>query len=173
MRSVNLEHWLKRVTEGSRVVVELGCGNGDKLISVDNRVTWRIGIEILPPPNVFPGIRLIKGDMLDFDDLLEGILSKDEWDTALIVDSIEHVTKDEGIWLLGALQERFKKIAAMIPQGVHPQPPAPDNPYQEHLATWDVEDLESLGFDVVVDPEFHNVEGKSRGCMFGVWERRS
>jgi hypothetical protein len=65
------------------------------------------------------------------------------------LDLIEHLSRSEGVKLLDALETiASKRVVVFTPNGFLAQPPAPDNPYQEHVSGWTVDDFESRDYRV-------------------------
>ena len=83
------------------------------------------------------------------------LLSPDLPDVVLMIDLLEHLTKEDGIALLQKLQSVAKRILVWLPLGICEQEEYDGNVFQRHLSTWTAEELESLGFEVEVYENFH------------------
>jgi hypothetical protein len=84
-----------------------------------------------------------------------GIFADSSWDVVLLVDVLEHLTEVSG-WELLAAAERIarKKVIVFTPEGFSSQDAwAPWGlPYcelQAHLSGWDVNALESVGYECI------------------------
>jgi hypothetical protein len=75
---------------------------------------------------------------------------EDEFDCAVALDVIEHLTKSAGMKLIADLERVARqRIVLFTPNGFLPQEPYDGNPHQAHLSGWSVEEMRELGFAVV------------------------
>ena len=164
--------WVNRVSWGCESGLEFGCGFGVYTREMTCHV--RAGIEAFEPYVIEAretpanaGIEFIHGDMRYFESFIIR-----EYDLALFVDSLEHIAKADGLFLIERCKEHFKKIAVFVPIGPHEQEPCDGNEMQRHISTWNAEDLAALGFKYMVDPVFHhnNPEDK-QAAAFAEWVR--
>ncbi len=171
-------HWIERNSEGCDCFVDFGAGEFRRLNAVKCPV--RVGIEIYEPyikrSRGNEGTIHILGDMREFEKLLK----PEYMDCAMMYDTLEHLTKDDGFDLLRRMQKHFKKIMVKVPEGDFPQGGESekygdddDNEWQEHKSQWYAEDLDELGFDVTFDKDYFSdpPPGAGKGCLFGVWKR--
>lgn len=170
-----LHEWIFLNTEGSTCVVEFGAGMFEKLHWVHPSVPKTVGIEVYEPyfnlRNVPANCTAILGNMQDFGRLVK----PEDMDTALFVDSLEHLSDEDAYQLISKVKWQFRKILVFVPEGNHPQTTDAfkmgGDTWQTHRSTWHREDLIDMGFQkVVVDPVYHNEPNKDRGAIFGVWE---
>lgn len=76
-------------------------------------------------------------------------------DAVLCLDVIEHMPKRDAIETLLLLKSIARKVVVVFtPRGLMPQPPAPDNPWQEHLCGFEEWELSSLGLACETWPSF-------------------
>jgi len=163
------QNWVLENTADSISVVELGAGYFGKLSLVSENVIHKLGIEIFPEyiqHARYADCVKILGNFLHYRNLIDSKY----FDTVLMIDALEHVTKEEAINLVKMLQEDFKKILLMIPLGNHPQK-GNRNPHQEHKSSWTPEELVALKFDVVYIKNYHTSKHKDHGCAFAKWTR--
>lgn len=86
---------------------------------------------------------------------------------AIAGDVMEHLPRDVAQQQIERLQAWVDDILISIPLGAHPQGTVAGNSYEQHLATWEHEDmLAALGPGVV-----NAVKGRKLGCYH--WSRRS
>lgn len=88
-------------------------------------------------------------------------------DGIAMLDVIEHFEKPEGLRLLKiAEQVARKKVLIFTPSGFVPQPPAPDNPWQEHKSGWTAQEFRELGYRVIGQSGWKPMRG-----MYARWRR--
>lgn len=160
-----LYDWIRRETAGASCVVDFGAGMFDKLQFVP-KMARKIGIEVFTPYHAFaaPGIRVVPHDMLRWADFIP----ERDRDCAMILDSLEHLTKEDGEVLLLTTGIWFKKTLVFTPDGFHEQEDdvtGYGNEWQRHMSGWSAEDLEAHGFTVEAAPGFHGDKG---GALFAV-----
>ena len=171
-KDAELNTWIREQTEDSNTVVELGAAMGARLMKCRPQAR-KIAIEVFPAyASQCPvDIRCVWGDMRNW----ERWITPSESDTAMLIDSIEHVSKSDGIDLILSLQSRFRKILVFTPDGFYIQTEDStgfENEFQTHECGWTAPELEALGFKAHVDPIFHNINGHELGgAIFAVWER--
>jgi len=172
-----LHEWIRESTKNSKVVVELGAGFFNRLAEVNKNVKKKIGIEIWSSyieNSKYNDCIKIQGDVFDFENLID----EGDFDTAMIVDVLEHFSKSDSINLIKSLKNKFKKIILMIPEGNYPQEVDVTGHgahyYQTHRSTWYASEIKNLlGFDdVVLYENFHSQhDGGDSGCLFATWTK--
>lgn len=133
--------------------VDFGTGNG---ITV-NELKWSTMASEKIAIDKFP--QKIENNWV-FVDALESILNKKR-DLFSSFDSIEHLTKEDGIKFLNEIEPWFRCKLFFTPRGflqqdetTHPEL-IKINPWQVHLSGWDVEDFEKFGYSTIILPNFH------------------
>jgi len=72
------------------------------------------------------------------------------FDCVVALDVIEHLTKADAHALLASMDRIARtRVIVMTPNGFLPQPASDDNPYQQHVSGWSVDEMRGLGYDVV------------------------
>lgn len=90
-------------------------------------------------------------------------------DAAICLDVIEHFPKQKAEEVIWELEYIAKKVVILFtPYGFMPQPPAPDNPFQEHLCGFEPSELEALGYEAVVWEGFDYGKGLA-GVQRALW----
>ena len=70
-----------------------------------------------------------------------------KFDAVIMIDVVEHLTKDEGTKLIHLVESlSLKKTIINSPNGFVEQKALDNNPYQEHLSGWDLKDMNKLGY---------------------------
>lgn len=167
---MNLDAWIASNTADTNTTVEFGSMFFERLIQV--RSKKKIGIEIHKPyiDNAkFHECQKIQGDFRKF----ETLVSPDDMDVALFVDTLEHITREDAFDLMSRVMSKFNKVLLMIPEGEHILNKDVFNmgadTHQTHRSTWFSDDVRALGFtNIQVDPMYHR-GSPSPGCIFAVW----
>lgn len=177
---MDLGKWMKEQTIGSNTVVEFGSMFFEQLsyVSAPNK----IGIEIWKPyidKARYHDCKKIHSDFRNF----ESLLSPEEMDCAMFIDTLEHLNREDAFDLMQKVQSKFNKILLFIPEGVHDLDFDAYNlgaeEWQTHKSTWYKEDVEQLGFsDIKVISNFHSKSTDPKyshndtGAMFCVWSKK-
>lgn len=166
--------FIKPQTIGSQTVVEFGSMFFDKLSHTD--APNKIGIEIWQPyidKATFHDCKKVKGNFLEFESLID----KTEMDCALIVDALEHVTKEQAVDLITRIKSQFNKIVLILPSGDHPQEEDITgfgaHEYQKHRSTWVAQDISDLDFQHVEFEQFNHIPNPAKdwGFIFATWTK--
>ncbi|MHA2375567.1 MAG: glycosyltransferase family 9 protein [Candidatus Thorarchaeota archaeon] len=97
---------------------------------------------------------------------------EDAYDVVLIMDLLEHVSKEDALELLERCKIiAKKKILIWIPLGDCPQGDIAGNPFQRHQSTWSAKDLEKVGFHVEVFPGFHTQFDPPVDAAWAFWDK--
>lgn len=170
-----LQAYIQRETWGFDSCLEFGFGVGAYTNSVLCPTIHGIELfasyyEEAKQREELKGVEFFLGDMRRFDE----ITSRD-YDVALFIDTLEHITKEDALDLLGRCQKRFKKIILFIPIGEEFQGNQDwydDNPAQKHLSTWNLDELTSMGFAGTYNATFHShLPTGYQGAAFLTWVR--
>lgn len=151
----------RQFVQGCESALEVGCAEGRNLMQLAPRVR-KIGIE-LHQEYVNAGkdqpIEFIVGDCMK---ILPTIEPKSV-DLVLLIDVVEHLDKKSG-WMLLSEAERIsrKKILVWTPEGKmlqdHEHFDPNDRPWMpglEHKSGWTKDDLDGIGYDCAVWPNYH------------------
>ena len=154
--------WLEAEAAGTKHCVDFGCGVGTYTSHIP-AARIRSGVDIHRPfleRCTDDSLDLVQGSMCQWETLELG-----KFDTAVFIDSIEHVIWNQARRLLMALQARHhvRRILVFGPAGYHPQ--------IDHKATLHPDDFKKMGFRVVVDENFHSTRAVSRAAFFAVFKK--
>ena len=129
-------------------VLDVGCGTGAKVMASP----LRHGVEVHGVDGHLTSLNAAKaagytsvtqGDLMEY---LRGC-PDDSFDCLISLDVVEHFHKEAGSAFLDEMSRvAAKRVIVLTPNGFVPQPPAPDNPYQEHLSGWTPADLADHGY---------------------------
>lgn len=141
---------LKNIMPSGRLsVLDLGCGTGAAAeVLNSNKLHEFTGIDIYKPYLEFCKS---KGyyQKIEKKDLTKLKLKKKSFDVILLLQVIEHLSKKEGIRLLKeCFNAAEKAVIIAVPNGFCHQEEYDCNPHHEHKSTWNVSDLNKMGFKV-------------------------
>jgi hypothetical protein len=140
--------------------VDFGTGNGVtvKGLKWNTMASEKIAIDKFPQAI---------GDGWKFVDEMDMILNKKR-DLFTSFDSIEHLTKEDGIKFLNKIEPWFRCKLFFTPRGflqqdeiTHPELVG-QNPWQKHLSGWDEKDFEKFGYTTIILESFHYPQGLNR-----------
>lgn len=126
-------------------VLDVGCGQASLVPAVVGPGTQVTGIDIIDqaPPHGY--VRYVRADIRD----LGSHFSPRSFDCVVALDVIEHLPKEDGHTLLTSIERLARRrVVVFTPNGFLSQEAYDDNPFQEHLSGWAVEELTDYGFQI-------------------------
>ena len=141
-----LKNYLIKELHDCPTVLDMGCGK-DSLIQHCN-VSFSVGVELFESYLQESKKKGIHNEYIKAD--IQKIEFKEKsFDAVLILDVLEHLSKDEGYKLISKAQRwAKKKVIIFTPNGFLYQEDYEQNPLQIHRAGWETHELEKLGFRV-------------------------
>jgi SAM-dependent methyltransferase len=159
-----------------RSVLDVGCGEDARLMSLVPGIPRSVGVDAKIPKTTRSAAGHSEYRQLDIRSLA-GHFPPESFDCVVALDVIEHLDRSDGLHLLESMEAiAGKKVIVFTPNGFLPQPPAPDNPHQEHLSGWSAEDFERRGYEVVGINGWKPLRGpyaEVRWRPRGLWRRLS
>ena len=148
-------------TDGFDLVVEYGCASGEYVGQC--RVKERWGVDIMLPGEKLRDVTYVDSDMRTASALVP------DGGVAILIDSIEHLPKEDGLVLLEALKEKHKRLIVYTPEGYwkqneQAQEAIRSNPYQEHLSGWDLADFDGWDVERITDV------GPAPSSLYAIWD---
>jgi ubiquinone/menaquinone biosynthesis C-methylase UbiE len=138
--------YVKKELAGCETALDLGCGPNSPLEGT--ALSYTVGVDIFEPYLEECRRQKIHSNYIRAD--VREIEFKDgSFDAVLMLEVLEHCTKEEGQRLLDRCSRwARKKVIITTPNGYLPQDEYDNNPFQEHISGWSVEELRQLGFRV-------------------------
>lgn len=132
-----------------RTLLDVGCGNNSPIQSFSNLI-YSVGVDISETSIFLAKEKRIHNQYYVCDiRKLSGLFQAGSFDCVLASDVIEHLKKEEGVFLIKEMEKIAKKrVVIFTPNGYVPQKGTPENPYQQHLSGWNVQEMRSLGYRV-------------------------
>lgn len=141
-------NYIKKELAGCETVLDLGCGKGSNSPLEGLSFTRTLGVDIFEPYLEECRQKKLHSEYIQAD-IREIEFEDNSFDTVMMLEVLEHFTKDEGIRLLSkCLKWARKKVIISTPNGYLWQDGFDNNPFQEHISGWSVEDLRNMGFSV-------------------------
>jgi SAM-dependent methyltransferase len=141
-----LYDFLRRALKECRSVLDLGCGT-DSMVQQFTAGRFVVGVDRYLPSlernrEVSSYAALVNGDIMDLPFAPKSV------DAVVALDVIEHFGKADGLRLLRAMERTARRrVIVYTPNGFVPQA-ASDNPWQQHLSGWTVEEFRVRGYAV-------------------------
>jgi hypothetical protein len=81
----------------------------------------------------------------------EQVIRYRDFDVVLMIDSLEHLPKATGLWMLSELLRHNKEVIVSVPAALHylMQGPVHGNALEEHKAVWKEEDFTAFNTTVL------------------------
>lgn len=166
---MRVEAWTLLETQGYDSVLDLGSGIPWRFSSVAPSVVRRVAIDLFAPYLEMAREHLcerIHGDMRQAEALVPAPFPS----CTMLIDSLEHIPFGDGTNLLSDLKRLTCKILVFTPNGFHQQEEDATmmgNIYQKHVCGWMPENLEAIGFTVMVDDNHDELGSR----IFALWKR--
>ncbi len=126
-------------------VLDLGCGGNSVLRYIPHRY-WSVGVEAWKNSLEESKSKHIHDEYI-LADITRMELIEKSVDAVILLEVLEHLTKEEGKLLLEKMTRvARKKIILTTPNGFVPQEDEA-NPHQLHKSGWEISELKDLGFD--------------------------
>ena len=137
-------HCLKEELRDCWSVLDLGCGPASPLQFCN--VSYSVGVDVFEPYVRASKTKNIHTAYI-IADILNLELAPESFDAVVMVEVLEHLTRQEGEAMLQKA-ERWarKRVIVTTPNGYLPQGCMSENPYQVHRSGWSVATMRNLGY---------------------------
>ena len=141
-------NYVKKELAGCETVLDLGCGWGSNSPLEGMALRYTLGVDIFQPYLEECRQKAIHSDYIRAD--IREIEFKDSsFDAVLMLEVLEHFTKEEGRRLLDKCSSwARKKVIITTPNGYMWLDAVDGNPFQKHISGWSPEELRRMGFRV-------------------------
>lgn len=131
-------------------VLDLGCGDSSLIQNLKVRKEYTVGVDIFPE-YINKSKRKKIHDKYFIIDItnIDYIYNQETFDCIILMDVIEHLTKQVGIKIIKKMvQIAKKKIIVFTPNGFLQQKEYHNNIYQIHRSGWKIKDFKKMGFKI-------------------------
>lgn len=94
-------------------------------------------------------------DVRDFCNEPEVWIHPWSWDLVLMIDVLEHISKEDGHKVLQTLLEYTRWLVISVPTKLIPQNVKVYHPQEQHLCCWQLEDLDPYAIDEVIENDWN------------------
>ena len=135
---------LKRELEGCSSVLDIGCGPNSPVQYCSIR--YSVGVDAFKPYIDSSKSKNIHTEYILGD--INGInFENDSFDAVVLIEVLEHLTKEQGVELLRKAEGWAKKrVIISMPNGFLPQIQMTDTYFQMHRSGWEVREMREFGF---------------------------
>ncbi|MBI3502610.1 MAG: class I SAM-dependent methyltransferase [Bacteroidetes bacterium] len=159
---------IKKETNDCKTLCDIGCGFYPTLKKVTQAMNFSVGVDAHAPSlekakkeNIYS--EYVCSDIKKY--LTE--LPAQSFDAVMALDLIEHLTKEEGKWLMQQMERvAKKKVVLFTPNGFVPQQPYDNNPYQEHKSGWDWNEMQGCGYKVLGFGGYKTLRGERAAIQY-------
>ena len=141
---------LERAVGDCRTLLDVGCGAESPIRNFSAKL-GAVGVDGHGPSIEKSQKLAIHGEYVQMDLLgIGGRFGAGSFECVLASDLIEHLKKEDGFKLLGAIEAiASRRVIVYTPNGFLPQKVYDDNPWQEHRSGWTAEELRHRGYRVM------------------------
>ena len=160
---------LRKALNDCESVLDVGCGKSMNLRWMG--VKHSTGIDGYAP-DLEEARRLKTHDELILGDVqkLDNYFKPGQFDAVVALDVIEHLTKEDGLHLMRAMEKISRRKAVIFtPSGFSPQHHSKKGDLQEHLSGWEAAEMNQYGYQVIgmlgpkiLRGEFHGLKWRPK-----------
>ena len=132
-------------------LLDVGCGERSPISFFTKRLAYTVGVDAFEPAIAKSRALGIHDDYRCMNVLdIEKEIPDRSFDCTVALDLIEHLTKEDGLRLLRAMERiARRKVVVFTPQGFLPQHAVGGNEFQRHLSGWEVDEMRGMGYRVI------------------------
>lgn len=141
---------LEKAVGESKSLLDVGCGK-DSPIQYFPKGIYCVGVDAYKPSIQKSKEKKIHNEYHNIDVLEIGNEFKcRSYDCVIALDLIEHLEKKDGLKLIEMMEKIAReKVVIFTPKGFLPQKEHDNNPWQVHKSGWEVEEMQSKGYEVI------------------------
>ncbi|MCM3747708.1 class I SAM-dependent methyltransferase [Paenibacillus pasadenensis] len=153
--------YLKRLIAGADTLLDIGSGPGHLLKEMNARMIVALDVHRPYLENMAAHSAFIIPVNADAKDVSKLFVSR-SFDVVTLIDVLEHFTKEDGLEVLRQAESVAKeRVVLFTPRGFFPQSGIDHygmngEVYQTHRSGWEPEELEELGYDVIIMKGLHD-----------------
>ena len=158
---------LKKAVGDCKSLLDVGCGSSSP-IKLFSKNLYSVGVDMFEPYIKKSKTRKIHSEYYKIGALDIGKVFDDEsFDCVFAGDLIEHLDKKDGLSLLKMMERVAKeKVIIFTPNGFLPQNERDGNKLQIHKSGWSIEEMRSMGYDVIGINGWRPLRGSDTAIRF-------
>ncbi|HEY4798286.1 MAG TPA: methyltransferase domain-containing protein [Bacteroidia bacterium] len=141
---------LEKEVAGCESLLDVACGSDSPVKYFSGNIKKTVGIDLFQPSidrSKAKGIHKEYHLMNALD--IVSKFGERSFDCVVASDLIEHLTKEDGIKLIEAMEKvAKKKVVIYTPNGFLEQREYDGNKYQVHISGWEIDEMQKLGYKV-------------------------
>ena len=154
-----LQYLLLRELMDATSVLDLGCGK-QSMVPIIPTWIYTVGVELFEA-DYQNAVGKRRHHQYVCADILRVDFPEKSFDVVVLLDVIEHLSKDEGRAILEKMEKwARRKVIVFTPNGFLPQDDYNENPFMDHRSGWDAAELRGLGYKVCGVRGFKTLYGK-------------
>lgn len=142
---------LERAVDGSRSLLDIGCGSDSPVHYFHHRPAKLVGVDGFAESIEISRSKGIHDEYFSVDlTEIDTLFQNASFDCVLASDVIEHFPKDVGFSLIRKMEKiASKTVIIFTPNGFLPQDEHGGNKLQRHQSGWDVDEFRGMGYEVI------------------------
>jgi SAM-dependent methyltransferase len=145
-RVFGADAFLRTIVDRHASVLDVGCSDGRGSVVLGRRGTF--GVDIYRPA-LEQAVLFARRTAVVQADVRRLPYAAASFDVVVALDVIEHFDKGDALQVLDELERVARRtVVVTTPRGFVPQPPTPDEPWQEHRCGFEPAELCARGFQV-------------------------
>lgn len=142
-----VEYLLLRELMDCESILDLGCGR-HSMVPILPSYIYKVGVELYEP-HYREAVEKGRHNRTIQADVRTVKFEEKSFDAVVMLDVLEHLTKEEGAALMEKMRRwAKKKVVIFTPNGFLPQHEYDDNPLMEHQSGWEASEFKKQGFRV-------------------------
>jgi len=147
VKQKSFPYLLEKGLKDCHSILELGCGKSSPLQTLSG-LHYKVGVDLYEP-YLAESKKAKIHDQYIMADIRKINFKENSFDAVVLLDVLEHLTKEEGVSLIGKMEKWAKKrMILFTPNGYVRQAEYDQNKLHLHKSGWNADELNNLGFRI-------------------------
>lgn len=145
-----------------KTLLDIGCGKCSPIYRFSTKIDYTVGVDVFEPAIEESKKLKIHNEYKTIECKgIDSAFQKDSFDCVCALDLIEHLSKEDGLKLIDSMERiARKKVIIFTPNGFLFQGIHDNNPYQQHLSGWEVDEMKAMGYRIIGIGGFKFLKGE-------------